>query len=47
MIKKLKNGLIFAFIFFVIDLSLTQLYLFNFHYKKFEKQHYCMPKKKK
>ena len=39
MIKKLRNGLIFVFIYFVIDLSLTQLYLFNFHYKKLEKQY--------
>ena len=39
MIKKLKNGLIFAFIYFVIDLSFTQLYLLNFHYKKLEKQY--------
>ena len=39
MIKKLRNCLIFTFIFFVIDLSLTQLYLFNFHYKKLEKQY--------
>ena len=39
MIKKLRNGLIFVFIYFVIDLSLTQLYLSNFHYKKLEKQY--------
>ena len=38
-LKKLRNGLIFCFIFFVIDLSLTQLYLFNFYYKKLEKQY--------
>ena len=38
-LKKLRNGLIFCFIFFVIDLSLTQLYLFSFHYKKLEKQY--------
>ena len=37
--RKLRNGLIFVFIFFVIDLSLTQLYLFNFYYKKLEKQY--------
>ena len=37
--KKLRNGLIFCFIFFVIDLSLTQLYLFNFLKKKLEKQY--------
>ena len=37
--RKLRNGLIFCFIFFVIDLSLTQLYLFNFYYKKLEKQY--------
>ena len=38
-LKKLRNGLIFCFIFFVIDLSLSQLYLFNFYYKKLEKQY--------
>ena len=38
-LKKLRNGLIFCFIFFVIDLSLTQLYLFNFYYNKLEKQY--------
>ena len=37
--RKLRNGLIFVFIFFVIDLSFTQLYLFNFYYKKLEKQY--------
>ena len=37
--RKLRNVLIFVFIFFVIDLSLTQLYLFNFYYKKLEKQY--------
>ena len=37
--RKLRSGLIFLFIFFVIDLSLTQLYLFNFYYKKLEKQY--------
>ena len=37
--RKIRNGLIFVFIFFVIDLSLTQLYLFNFYYKKLEKQY--------
>ena len=37
--RKLRNGLIFVFIYFVIDLSFTQLYLFNFHYKKLEKQY--------
>ena len=37
--RKLRSGLIFVFIFFVIDLSLTQLYLFNFYYKKLEKQY--------
>ena len=37
--RKLRNGLIFVFIFFVIDLSLTQLYLLNFYYKKLEKQY--------
>ena len=35
--KKLKNVLIFVFLFFIIDLSLTQLFLFNFYYKKLEK----------
>jgi hypothetical protein len=38
-VKKLKNVLIFVFLFFIIDLSLTQLFLFNFYYKKLEKQH--------
>ena len=37
--KKLKNVLIFVFLFFIIDLSLTQLFLFNFYYKKLEKQY--------
>ena len=37
--KKLRNGLIFCFIFFVIDLSLTQLYFSNFLKKKLEKQY--------
>ena len=37
--KKLRNSLIFIFLFFVIDLSLTQLFLFNFYYKKLEKQY--------
>ena len=37
--RKIRNGLIFVFIFFVIDLLLTQLYLFNFYYKKLEKQY--------
>ena len=38
-IKKLRNGLIFVFLFIIIDLSLTQLFLFNFYYKKLEKQY--------
>ena len=38
-LKKLRNGLIFCFIFFVIDLSLTQLYFSNFLKKKLEKQY--------
>ena len=37
--KKLRNGLIFVFLFFIIDLLLTQLFLFNFYYKKLEKQY--------
>ena len=37
--KKLRNVLIFVFLFFIIDLSLTQLFLFNFYYKKLEKQY--------
>ena len=39
MIKKLRNVLIFVFLFFIIDLSLTQLFLFKFYYKKLEKQY--------
>jgi hypothetical protein len=37
--KKLRNVLIFIFSFFIIDLSLTQLFLFKFYYKKLEKQY--------
>ena len=36
---KLRNTLIFIFLLFFIDLSLTQLFLFNFYYKKLEKQY--------
>ena len=38
-LKKLRNVLIFVFLFFIIDLSLSQLFLFNFYYKKLEKQY--------
>ena len=31
--KKLRNGLIFVFLFFIIDLSLTQSILLKFNYK--------------
>ena len=37
--KKLRNVLIFVFLFFIIDLSFTQLFLLNFYYKKLEKQY--------
>ena len=37
--KKLKNLFIFIFLFFIIDLLLTQLFLLNFYYKKLEKQY--------
>jgi len=37
--KKLRNVLIFVFLFFIIDLSLTQSFLFKFYYKKLEKQY--------
>ena len=36
---KLKKTLIFIFLLFFIDLSLTQLFLFNFYYQKLEKQY--------
>ena len=37
--RKLRNTLIFIFLLFFIDLLLTQLFLFNFYYKKLEKQY--------
>ena len=38
MINRLKKILIFVFIYFFIDLLMTQLFLFNFYYDKLEKQ---------
>ena len=38
-IEKLRNILIFIFLLLFIDLLLTQLFLFNFYYKKLEKQY--------
>ena len=37
--KKIKNVLIFIFLYFFIDLTLTQFFLINFYYKKLESQH--------
>ena len=39
MIIRLRNILIFILIYFFIDLLMTQLFLFNFYYKKLEKQY--------
>ena len=40
MIKsKFKKIIVFVFIYFFIDLSMTQLFLFNFYYDKLEKRH--------
>ena len=38
MIIRLRNILIFIFLYFFIDLSMTQIFLFNFYYDKLEKQ---------
>ena len=37
--KKLISILIFIFVFLIIDLSFTQLYLLKFYYKRIEKQY--------
>ena len=37
--NKIKKISIFIFIYLFIDLTLTQLFLNNFHYKKLEKQY--------
>jgi len=38
-LKKLRNKLIFVSLFLIMDLSLTQLFLFKFYYKKLEKDY--------
>ena len=38
MLRRLRNILIFIFLYFFIDLLMTQLFLFNFYYDKLEKQ---------
>ena len=38
MMRRLRNILIFIFLYLFIDLLMTQLFLFNFYYDKLEKQ---------